>query len=160
MGTLALDRPFHEAPLVTVFGADAVMYRRRAEDVMTTLTPFFAMRGAWTETAPLAGGDLTADLDEEVDRARMRWRFLTDAHARRLVRAHGTRISRILGQAGSLTDLGPLFGPDLTGAEVRYLMACEWVRNEEDVLMRRSRLALTISPQGRSALGDFIKAAG
>jgi glycerol-3-phosphate dehydrogenase len=159
-GTLALDRPFHEAPLVTVFGTDSVMHRRRAEEVMAMLAPFFAMRGAWTGTSPLAGGDLAADLDEEVDRARMRWRFLTDAHARRLVCAHGTRIARILGDAGSLTDLGPLFGLDLTGAEVRYLMACEWVRNDEDVLMRRSRLALAISPQGRSELNEFIKAAG
>lgn len=159
-GMLTLDRPFHEAPLVTVFGADAVMYRRRAEEVMAMLTPFFATRGAWTGTSPLAGGDLAADLDEEVDRARMRWRFLTDAHARRLVCAHGTRIARILGQANSLTDLGPLFGPDLTGAEVRYLMTCEWARCEEDVLTRRSRLALAISPQGRSALSDFIRAAG
>jgi len=159
-GTLCLDRPFHEAPLVTVFGADAVMYRRRAEEVMAQLSPFFAMRGPWTGASPLAGGDLSADLDEEVDRARMRWRFLTDAHARRLVSAHGTRIARILGDASSLTDLGPVFGPDLTGAEVRYLMACEWARCEEDVLTRRSRLALAISPQGRSALGEFIKAAG
>ncbi len=157
-GTLTLDRPFHEAPLVTVFGGDAAMYRRQAEDVMAALAPFFAMRGAWTGTSPLAGGDLSADLDEEVDRARMRWRFLTDAHARRLICAYGTRIGRFLGGAQSLTDLGPLFGQDLTGAEVRYLMSCEWVRTEDDVLARRSRLGLTISPQGRSALTDFIKA--
>jgi glycerol-3-phosphate dehydrogenase len=157
-GTLSLDRPFHEAPLVTVFGADTVMYRRRAEDVMAMLAPFFAMRGAWTGISPLAGGDFSADLEEEVDRARMRWRFLTDAHARRLICAHGTRIARILGDATSLPDLGPLFGPDLTGAEVRYLMASEWVRTEEDVLMRRSGLSLAISPQGRSALSEFIRA--
>jgi hypothetical protein len=37
-------------------------------------------------------------------------------------------------------------------------MSCEWVRTEDDVLARRSRLGLTISPQGRSALTDFIKA--
>ena len=159
-GALVLDRPFHEAPLVTVYGADAIMYRRRAEEAMALLAPFFAMRGPWTGSSPLAGGDLSADLDEEVDRVRMRWRFLTDAHARRLVRAHGTRIAHILGDASRLTDLGPVFGPDLTGAEVRYLMACEWARCEEDVLMRRSRLALAISPQGRNALSEFIRAAG
>lgn len=157
-GTIALDRPFHEAPLVTVFGGDAAMYRRQAEDVMAALAPFFAMRGPWTGTSPLAGGDFSADLDEEVDRARMRWRFLTDAHARRLISAYGTRIARILGDARSLTDLGPLFGPDLTGAEVRYLMGCEWARTEDDVLFRRSKLGPAISPHGRSALIEFIKA--
>jgi len=106
----------------------------------------------------LAGGDLSGDLDEEVDRARMRWRFLTDAHARRLIRAYGTRIARILGEATNLNDLGPLFGQDLTAAEVRHQMQCEWARNADDVLMRRSRLGLAMSPQGRSALVDFMKA--
>jgi glycerol-3-phosphate dehydrogenase len=157
-GTLALDRPFHEAPLVTVFGGDAAMYRQQAEDVMAVLAPYFAMRSPWTGTTPLAGGDFSADLDEEVDRARMRWRFLTDAHARRLICAYGTRIARILGDAQSMTDLGPLFGQDLTGAEVRYLTSCEWARTEDDVLTRRSKLGLAISPQARSALIDFIKA--
>jgi glycerol-3-phosphate dehydrogenase len=157
-GTIALDRPFHEAPLVTVFGGDAVMHRRQAEDVMAVLAPFFVMRGPWTGASPLAGGDFSADLDEEVDRARMRWRFLTDAHARRMICAYGTRIARILGDAQSLTDLGPLFGPDLTGTEVRHLMGCEWARTEDDVLFRRSKLGLAISPHSRSALIEFIKA--
>ena len=157
-GTVVLDRVFHEAPLVTVFGADTIMYRRQAEEVMAVLAPFFAMRGPWTGTSPLAGGDFAADFDEEVDRARMRWRFLTDAHARRLLCTYGTRIGRIIGEARVLADLGPLFGADLTGAEVRHLMQCEWARNEEDVLLRRSKVGPVMSPQGRSALTEFIKA--
>jgi glycerol-3-phosphate dehydrogenase len=157
-GTVALDRAFHEAPLVTVFGGDTVMYRQQAEAVMAVLAPFFAMRGPWTAASPLAGSDFSSDLDEEVDRARMRWRFLTDAHARRLVCAYGTRIARIMGEARELTDLGPLFGADLTGAEVRYLTDCEWARTEEDVLLRRSKVGLAMSPQGRSALTEFINA--
>lgn len=159
-GTVAVDRPFHEAPLVTVFGGDTVMYRRHAEEVMAALAPFFAMRGPWTGTSPLAGGDFGADFDEEVDRARMRWRFLTDAHARRMLCAYGTRIGRIIGEARALADLGPLFGADLTGAEVRYLTQSEWARNEEDVLLRRSKVGPAMSLQGRSDLTEFIKAHG
>jgi glycerol-3-phosphate dehydrogenase len=90
----------------------------------------------------------------------MRWRFLTDAHARRLVCAYGTRIARIMGEARAMADLGPLFGADLTGAEVRYLTGCEWARSEEDVLLRRSKIGQAMSPQGRSALTEFIKACG
>lgn len=159
-GTVALDRPFHEAPLVTVFGADTVMHRRQAEEVMAVLAPFFAMRGPWSGTSPLAGGDFRADFDEEVDRARMRWRFLTDAHARRMLGAYGTRVGRIIGEARTLADLGPLFGADLTGAEVRYLTQSEWARGEEDVLFRRSKVGPAMSPQGRAALTEFIKAHG
>lgn len=159
VGTLTLDRGFHEAPLVTVFGGDSLMHRRRAEDVMAVLAPFFVMREPWTAAAPLAGGDFSAGFDEEVERSQMRWPFLTDAHARRLVSAYGTRISCVLGDASSLADLGPQFGADLTGAEVRYLVGCEWVRNEQDVLLRRSRLALLISSQGRGALAEFIRSA-
>ena len=54
-----------------------------------------------------------------------------------------------MGEAQAMSDLGPLFGADLTGAEVRYLTESEWIRNEEDVLLRRSKIGLAMSPQAR-----------
>ena len=47
---------------------------------------------------------------------------------RRLVAAYGSRLEAVLGDARERADLGPAFGPELTGAEVRYLMAREWAR--------------------------------
>ena len=57
---------------------------------------------------------------------------------------------------GSKADLGPSFGPDLTGAEVRYLMAKEWARFPDDILWRRSKLGLTMGPADRERLAAFM----
>jgi glycerol-3-phosphate dehydrogenase len=62
------------------------------------------------------------------------------------------------GCSASRDDLGPRFGDDLTGAEVRDLMAHEWARFPDDVLWRRSKLGLTMPPQDREALAQFMAA--
>jgi glycerol-3-phosphate dehydrogenase len=87
---------------------------------------------------------------------RASWPFLSDPHARRLVRSYGTRAARILGSAKSLEDLGPRFGPTLTGAEIRYLMAYEWAQTADDVLWRRSKLGLVLPRSEQDRLGSFM----
>jgi glycerol-3-phosphate dehydrogenase len=66
--------------------------------------------------------------NDEVDVARQRCRFWTEPPAQRLVAAYGSRLQAVLGDAKDRAELGPAFGPELTGAEVRYLMAKEWAR--------------------------------
>ena len=55
-----------------------------------------------------------------------------------------------------MDDLGSRFGTNLTGAEVRYLMAHEWAQTAEDVLWRRSKLGLLTSRGERDRLGSFM----
>jgi glycerol-3-phosphate dehydrogenase len=118
------------------------------------------MSARWTAKAPLPGGDFAWDrFEREVDEARERWRFLGDAQARRLVAAYGSNVKAILGDAKARSDLGPAFGPELTGAEVRYLMREEWARFPDDILWRRSKLGLTMPPSDREALTAFMAAA-
>ena len=62
----------------------------------------------------------------------------------------------MLGDARDRADLGPAFGPELTGAEVRYLMTKEWARFPDDILWRRSKLGLTMPPADREALAAFM----
>jgi glycerol-3-phosphate dehydrogenase len=62
----------------------------------------------------------------------------------------------VLGDAREKSDLGPGFGPDLTGAEVRYLMAREWARFPDDILWRRSKLGLTMGAAEREQLAAFM----
>ena len=90
---------------------------------------------------------------------RDRWRFLGEDQAKRLVAAYGSNAKAILGDAKARSDLGPAFGPELTGVEVRYLMQKEWARFPDDVLWRRSKLGLTMPPSDRDALAAFMAAA-
>ena len=158
-GAMTLDYGRGKAPLITVFGGDVTTSRLRAERAVSMLTPFYPMSARWTAKAPLPGGDFAWDrFDNEVDEARERWRFLGEDQARRLVAAYGSNAKAILGDARERGDLGPAFGPELTGAEVRYLMNAEWARFPDDILWRRSKLGLTMQPADREALAAFMAA--
>jgi glycerol-3-phosphate dehydrogenase len=159
-GGMAFDTGRGKAPLLTIFGGEVTTSRRRAERAVSQLTPFYPMSPRWTDAAPLPGGDFAwARFDAQVDRARERWRFLTEGQARRLVEAYGSRLEAVLGDAKERADLGPAFGPELTAAEVRYLMAREWARFPDDILWRRSKLGLTMPQADREALAAFMAAA-
>ena len=115
------------------------------------------MSPRWTAKTPLPGGDFDwAKFEDEVDEARAHWKFLGEQQARRMVAAYGSRLVSILGEAKDKSDLGPAFGPDLTGAEVRYLMTREWARFPDDILWRRSKLGLTMPAADREALAAFM----
>jgi glycerol-3-phosphate dehydrogenase len=84
--------------------------------------------------------------------------FLTSAQANRLAHAYGTRATKVLGSAKTLADLGKSFGAGLTEREVRYLMAVEWARTAEDIVWRRSKLGLRLTPDEIAGVDDWISA--
>jgi glycerol-3-phosphate dehydrogenase len=156
-GVMTFDHGRGKAPLITIFGGDVTTSRLRAEKAVSKLTPFYPMSACWTAKTPLPGGDFAWNcFENEIDEARARWRFLDEDEARRLVAAYGTNVEAILGDARERADLGPAFGPELTGAEVRYLMTREWARFPDDILWRRTKLGLTMPPEGRDALAAFM----
>jgi glycerol-3-phosphate dehydrogenase len=156
-GTTLFHARRRKAPLLTMFGGDVTTSRLRAERAVTKLTPFYPMSPRWTAGAALPGGDFAWDrFETEIDLARDRWRFLSEPQAQRLVAAYGSRLPAVLGEAKTRDELGPAFGPDLTGAEVRYLMSQEWARFPEDILWRRSKLGLTMPAADRDALAAFM----
>jgi glycerol-3-phosphate dehydrogenase len=154
---LTLDE--REAPLLTVYGGKITTYRRMAEQALDRLAHLFEAGRAWTRGSRLPGGEFPWDgIERLVAETRRARPFLSETHARRLVRAYGTRLDRVLGPARSLEDLGPWLGADLTGAEVRYLMEREWAQTEDDVLWRRTKLGLRFSPDERERLAKFMAA--
>ncbi|OAF18905.1 glycerol-3-phosphate dehydrogenase [Bradyrhizobium neotropicale] len=156
-GTMLFHARRRKAPLLTMFGGDVTTSRLRAERAVTKLTPFYPMSPPWTAGAALPGGEFAWHrFDTEVDIARDRWRFLEEPEAQRLVAAYGTRLPAVLGEAKSRDELGPAFGPELTGAEVRYLMSHEWARFPDDILWRRSKLGLTMPAADRDVLAAFM----
>ena len=154
---LILDKRYGEAPLLTVYGGKITTYRRLAEHVLARLRHFFPQSRPWTAQSHLPGGDFVYDgLDTLVERTLRTWPFLRTDHARRLVRAYGSRVERVLENIGRAEDLGTIFGADLTAAEVRYLMRKEWAQTADDVLWRRSKLGLWFSPEQTAALERFM----
>ncbi len=154
------DQGEHGAPLVNIFGGKITTYRRLAEEVMTKIGSAIGRKGKpWTAGAYLPGGDFKPkDFDRRVNALRVDYPFLDPEFARRLIRLYGTRARRFLGKARSAGDLGRYFGHDLFEAELRYLAEQEWARTGEDVLWRRTKRGLRLTPEKAEAVDRFMRA--
>jgi glycerol-3-phosphate dehydrogenase len=156
--TLKLEGREGEAPLLNVFGGKITTYRKLAEAAVKVLHPHLGIRrGAWTDAAPLPGGDFPHDgVPWLVADLRARHPFLTDGWALRLVRAYGTQAAEMLGGASGAADLGEAFGATLTAREVAWLMDREWAREAADVVWRRSKLGLRLSAEQVARLDAWM----
>lgn len=144
------------APLLNIFGGKITTYRKLAENALGKL----GYDGAWTAGVALPGGDFPVDGRDDVLRDLMaKYPFITESWALRLVRAYGTMAALMLGDAQSEADLGAAFGATLTACEVDWLMATEFAQTAEDVVWRRSKLGLRLTPAQIAAIDDYMKAA-
>ncbi|HKI97614.1 MAG TPA: glycerol-3-phosphate dehydrogenase [bacterium] len=150
------------APLLSLIGGKITAYRQVAERALDKLRPWFPAAGpAWTDRTPLPGGDLPGgDFDGFLAALRARRPWLPADLARRLARAYGSRVERALGDATSLEGLGRPFGGGLYECEVRYLVSHEWARSAEDVLWRRSKLGLFLTPHEAQVLARWMEEQG
>ncbi|MBS0123712.1 glycerol-3-phosphate dehydrogenase [Thetidibacter halocola] len=146
------------APLLNVFGGKITTYRRLAESAMDLVAQNLSGVGkGWTAGVPLPGGDFpVTGFDAQVSSLMGRHAFLTEAWARRLVRAYGTEAALILGDAAQAADLGLDFGATLTEAEVVWLMDKEYARTAEDVVWRRNKLGLRLNAARIAALDAWM----
>ena len=62
----------------------------------------------------------------------------------------------VLGSATSAEDLGEDFGATLTDAEVRWLVSKEYARSAEDIVWRRSKLGLRMTPEQIARLDETM----
>ncbi|WP_294639433.1 glycerol-3-phosphate dehydrogenase [uncultured Aquabacterium sp.] len=156
------------APLLTVWGGKITTFRKLAEDAATEVGRLLGdARRPWTEGASLPGGDLRAwigtpqrpdtDFERFVSVLRTRHAWLPAELARRLARAYGARVERVLGPAHQLSDLGAEVAPGLYEAELRYLQRDEWAVTADDVLWRRSKLGLHLTTAERAQVADWME---
>ena len=148
------------APLLTVWGGKITTFRLLAEEAAGLVDCALGdARKPWTAGAFLPGGDLSAfigaperpdaDFERFLRAVRERWPWLPRPLSRRLARAYGGRVERVLGAAASLADLGAELAPGLHEAELAYLRREEWAHDADDVLWRRTKLGLRCNAEAR-----------
>ena len=147
------------APLLNVFGGKITTYRRLAEGALAKLAPFFPQAGgAWTAGVALPGGDFTVDgVEALLARIQARYPFLSPRVALRLMRTHGTETFAVLADARSWPDLGRDFGAGLTEAELDWFRAREFACTAEDILWRRTKLGLHLTPDQCAAVDRHLQ---
>lgn len=147
-----------KAPLLSVFGGKLTTYRKLAEHALEKLSGYYENCGpAWTKNAVLPGGDLGTDRDSYAAQLRRRFTWLPEALARRYARTYGTRTEQLLGTAQSLEDLGEHFGHNLYEAELRYLIAEEWVVELDDAIWRRTKLGMWLDEDQKQRVAEWIR---
>ena len=148
---LMLDHEQGRAPLLTVFGGKITTYRRLAEEAMAKLARFFpGLKGAWTATEVLPGGNVS-HFNSFRDEMQKQYSKMGRELVEGIVRRHGNRATKVLGDATSLEEMGRYFGAGLTEREVEYLRAEEWAKTAEDILWRRTKCGLHMTPEERTA---------
>jgi glycerol-3-phosphate dehydrogenase len=158
---LAVDEADGAAPVLSVFGGKITTHRALAEHALDKLRAFLPELGpAWTGQAVLPGGDLgEAGLAGLIAALAKRAPFLDTATVDRLAHSYGSRSFDVVGDARTSGDLGEQFGAGLSEREVRYLIAHEWARSADDILWRRSKLGLHVSPDEARKLAIWLDAA-
>jgi glycerol-3-phosphate dehydrogenase len=154
---LKLDHKPGEAPLLSVFGGKITTSRKLAESALKELQVFFpAMTGTWTATSHLPGGEIPLEkVEQRIVELSQKYSFIKPQNLRRLFRAYGMRVDKILDDARFGPDLGKSFGP-ITEREIDYLKSQEWVETADDILWRRSKLGLHMKPEQQQALREYM----
>jgi glycerol-3-phosphate dehydrogenase len=136
------------APLLSVFGGKLTTFRRLAEHAMQRLAAFYpGATGDWTRSATLPGGDMpNADFDTYVAALRSRRPWLAEALAQHYARLYGTRAEQLLHGARQPDDLGRHFGGLLYEIEADFLRRTEWASSAADILARRTKHHLHMTP--------------
>jgi len=105
----------------------------------------------------LPGGDIVPErFDDFIEDTAQHYPWLPASAVQRMVRAYGTRIGAVIGNAQGLNDMGPHLGGDLYSRELEYLVEHEFVRDADDALWRRSKLALHLDDASRARVYDWI----
>ena len=155
---LVLEHASGGSAVLTVLGGKITTYRKLSEAALAMLRPSIGGSATrWTATAALPGGDMPrGSLEQFIEEAARRWPWLAREHLRRLACAYGTRMERVLQGARTPADLGEPLGADLTAAEVEYLKSEEWAATAQDILWRRSKLGLRLTPPELERLDRYL----
>ena len=157
--TLVLEDGDVNVPQLSVYGGKITTYRKLAEAALDKLAPWMgSAAGKWTGSEALPGGDLppggqAAFLPQLVQRyPGMPVSLLTA-----LMQRHGSITLAILGDARTPVELGEHFGGGLYEREVSYLVEHEWAQEAGDILWRRTKAGLHMTPQQREHFARYLE---
>lgn len=153
-----LDGKANEAPMLSVFGGKITTFRKLAEHAMNKLEGFFPdMREAWTSHAPLPGGDIAfAAFDAFHNELVQDYPSVNEKLLYHYARLYGTRAYLLLDGVKVPEDLGLRFSEYCYEIEARYLHEHEWALTADDILQRRTKHGLHMSPEEKSSFEQWF----
>ncbi|HET6789238.1 MAG TPA: glycerol-3-phosphate dehydrogenase, partial [Aquabacterium sp.] len=162
-----LEKAGGSSPWLTVWGGKITTFRKLADQAGRAVGELLDdPRPGWTRDAVMPGGRLLDLIDAEVDpvsdlaefqlRLRRRHPWMNLALARRWSQQYGSDVLRLLEGVQGREDLGAEIAPDVYEAELSYLRHQEWACTGDDVLWRRTKLGLHLSPEQCEAVQRWM----
>ncbi|KXF75766.1 glycerol-3-phosphate dehydrogenase [Paramesorhizobium deserti] len=148
-----------DVPLLNVFGGKITTFRKLSEHALQRLQKYFPkMGGDWTARAVLPGGEIpNADYVAFFETLRTDYPWMPRDLMEHYGRLYGTRSREVIGKATSLDGLGRYFGGNLYEVEVRYLARKEWAQTVEDVVWRRTKESLRMTPEQKADFAEWFQ---
>ncbi|CAM2900334.1 glycerol-3-phosphate dehydrogenase [Legionella worsleiensis] len=146
------------APIITILGGKITTYRQLAEDVVNQLSSIFPnLPQSHTQTTPLPGATLgTMNFEHYVIYAQKKYHWLNSELLNRYLYTYGTQTELFLAQCTDIESMGKRFGSSLYQVEVNYLLQEEWAKSVDDILMRRTKLDLSMDAASKEELKKYI----
>ncbi len=121
---------------------------------MERLQPYFPrLKAPWTAQAPLPGSDFGSQPRVAArDAFFARYPQIPTATLRAIFRRHGTRADQVVGDG----KLGEDYGAGLSERELRYFVDHEWAHGAEDILWRRTKCGLHMTPAQRERVARVL----
>jgi glycerol-3-phosphate dehydrogenase len=145
---LLVDR----AGILTITGGKLTAYRSMAEHTVDAAMHQLGRKGSSQTRELRLEGSRPLALAAEVDDVATRL-GIERTDARHLLRRHGTNVEHLLQLVAERPELAARVHPDrpYIAAEVVWAVSHEQARDVEDVLERRTRIALEVADPGRAA---------
>jgi glycerol-3-phosphate dehydrogenase len=156
-----VDDPDGQPPMLSIFGGKITTFRKLAEHALERLLKTFPQAGkAWTADAALPGGDIpNADFAAFRRSVGADYAWLPAELADHYAHLYGTRIRDLLQGARSMADLGRPLGGLLYEREAQFLKQTEWAHTAADVLTRRTKHGLHMTPDQQRDFERWMEAA-
>ncbi|WP_404370797.1 glycerol-3-phosphate dehydrogenase [Sphingomonas sp. MMS24-J45] len=146
--------------LLSVFGGKITTARHLAEEALEKLSAPMGFASHPVTRARVFPGGAIADLHSFIAHVRATWPFLGEARSERMAHAYGTMLAEMLEGVDSEAAMGADLGGGLTEVEARWLRTREWARTPADVLERRTKLGLHLTPAEQALFAERWAALG
>lgn len=147
-----------QALLITLLGGKITTYRQLAEEVIDQLIidkP--KLSKSKTKSTPLPGALLNSmNFDEYVSYAKSKYHWLNWKILNRYLHSYGTNTETFLNPCKNMESMGKKFGSELYQVEIDYLYKYEWARTIDDVLLRRTKLNLSMDNPTKEKLAQYL----
>ena len=135
------------APFLSVFGGKLTTYRTLSEKAVNLLYG----DSKWTAGKALPGGDFK-DINSLIKKMKTKFPECENELIKRYAHTYGTCMAEIL-----QGTLGNNLGDNVYEGEIDYLIKNEWAQTVEDIIWRRTKLGLQITPQTIENIRTYLE---